>query len=84
MSTEIFHTTIKVPHQQLDARLLVPQSPVPGILFVHGWGGSQHFDLKRAHTIAGMGCICLTFDLAGGFLASDIQINARGTLRVRF
>lgn len=65
MSTEIFKTTIKVPHQQLDARLLVPQSPVPGILFVHGWGGSQHFDLKRAHTIAGMGCICLTFDLAG-------------------
>ena len=65
MSTDIFTTKIKVPHQQLDARILVPQSPIPGILFVHGWGGSQRFDLKRAHTIAGMGCICLTFDLAG-------------------
>lgn len=65
MSTDIFKTTIKVAHQQLDARLLVPQSPIPGILFVHGWGGSQRFDLKRAHTIAGMGCICMTFDLAG-------------------
>lgn len=65
MSTEIFNTSITLPHERLDARLLVPQSPIPGILFVHGWGGSQRFDLKRAHTIAGMGCICLTFDLAG-------------------
>ena len=38
---------------------------MPGVLFVHGWGGSQQRDLKRARGIAGLGCVCLTFDLRG-------------------
>lgn len=35
------------------------------MLFVHGWGGSQERDLERAKGIAGLGCVCLTFDLRG-------------------
>ncbi len=44
---------------------LAPHSHVPGVLFVHGWGGSQDRDLDRARGIAGLGCVCLTFDLRG-------------------
>ena len=36
-----------------------------GVLFVHGWGGSQQQYLARAREIAALGCVCLTFDLAG-------------------
>lgn len=32
---------------------------------MHGWGGSQESDLARARGIAGLGCVCLTFDLRG-------------------
>ena len=38
---------------------------MPGVLFVHGWGGSQERDLERARRIARLGCTCLTFDLRG-------------------
>jgi uncharacterized protein len=38
---------------------------VPGVLFVHGWGGSQQQYLARAREIAALGCVCLTFDLGG-------------------
>ena len=40
-------------------------TPLPGVLFVHGWGGSQEHDLVRAREAAGIGCVCLTFDLRG-------------------
>jgi pimeloyl-ACP methyl ester carboxylesterase len=35
------------------------------VLLVHGWDGSQEQYIARAHEIASMGCICLTFDLRG-------------------
>lgn len=38
---------------------------MPGVLFVHGWGGSQDQDLGRARTAVELGCVCLTFDLRG-------------------
>ena len=38
---------------------------IPGVLFVHGWGGSQQQYLARAREVAALGCICLTFDLRG-------------------
>ncbi|MDQ8032802.1 alpha/beta hydrolase [Bordetella genomosp. 1] len=49
----------------LAGTFLTPQTKVPGVLFVHGWGGSQDFDLSRARGIAALGCVCLTFDLRG-------------------
>ena len=52
---------------------LAPHSKVPGVLFVHGWGGSQERDLDRARGIAGLGCVCLTFDLRGHIKNSDRQ-----------
>lgn len=56
---------ITVEDERIAGTLLTPPSKVPGVLFVHGWGGSQQRDLARARGIAGLGCVCLTFDLRG-------------------
>lgn len=51
--------------QPLGGTLMAPAHEFPGVLFVHGWGGSQSQDLARAREAAGLGSICLTFDLRG-------------------
>jgi len=53
------------PDDAVDATLLAPRPELPGILFVHGWGGNQEQDLSRAKQLAGLGSVCLTFDLRG-------------------
>lgn len=65
MATHSETTHILVQDQRISGTFLVPRNKVPGVLFIHGWGGSQAFDLLRAKQIAGLGCICLTFDLRG-------------------
>ncbi|MFA5678352.1 MAG: alpha/beta fold hydrolase [Pseudomonas sp.] len=54
-----------VDGEAIAGTLLAPQPQMPGILFVHGWGGSQERDMLRGRHIAGLGCVCLTFDLRG-------------------
>lgn len=56
---------IELDGGRIEGTFLVPESRIPGVLFVHGWGGSQESDLARARGIAGLGCVCLTFDLRG-------------------
>jgi uncharacterized protein len=56
---------IGVDGQGIAGTLVVPATLTPGVLFVHGWGGSQEHYLARAREIAALGCICLTFDLRG-------------------
>lgn len=56
---------LKVGDQVLEGTILTPARLIPGVLFVHGWGGSQQQDLKRAEDIAQLGCVCFTFDLRG-------------------
>src|SRR5438552_7116530 len=59
---------IPVDGQHIAGTLLIPDevgSAVPGVLFVHGWGGSQEQYLARARALADRGCACLTFDLRG-------------------
>jgi pimeloyl-ACP methyl ester carboxylesterase len=51
--------------QHIAGTLVAPRTMIPGMLFVHGWGGSQEQYLARAREIAALGCICLTFDLRG-------------------
>jgi len=65
MSTHDEAIEITVDDQQIDGTLLTPATMVPGVLLVHGWGGSQEQYLARARQIAMLGCICLTFDLRG-------------------
>lgn len=54
-----------VDGEHIAATFMEPQQKLPGVLFVHGWGGSQQRDLERAQGITGLGCVCLTFDLRG-------------------
>ena len=56
---------IVVDEQRIAGTIVAPSRLVPGVLFVHGWGGSQEHYLARARQVAALGCICLTFDLRG-------------------
>ena len=56
---------IRVEGEHILGTLISPGALVPGVLFVHGWGGDQRQYLARARSIAAMGCVCLTFDLRG-------------------
>jgi pimeloyl-ACP methyl ester carboxylesterase len=66
--------SIKVADQTIEGTLLAPEKLIPGILFIHGWGGSQEQDLKKAEEIAELGCLCFTFDLRG-HAATEPQRN---------
>lgn len=61
------HRTIHIPagDRSIAGTLVAPDTIVPGVILVHGWDGSQSQYLARAHEIASLGCICLTFDLRG-------------------
>lgn len=66
MSTIDQHLQIPIDgHEALSGTLITPGTLLPGVLFVHGWGGSQEQYIARARTVAGLGCIGLTFDLRG-------------------
>lgn len=56
---------IEVDGGHIAGTIVTPVPQVPGVLFVHGWGGSQEQYLARAREIAALGCVCLTFDLSG-------------------
>lgn len=56
---------IAVDDGHIAGTLVTPAARVPGVLFVHGWGGSQEQYLARAREIAALGCVCMTFDLRG-------------------
>ncbi|MEP7294914.1 MAG: alpha/beta fold hydrolase [Burkholderiales bacterium] len=65
MSTLEESVGIQVDDQSISGTFVTPGTLVPGVLFVHGWGGSQDQYLSRAREVAALGCICLTFDLRG-------------------
>ena len=65
MTTRSENTDIAVDGARIAGTVLAPGSTIPGVLFVHGWGGCQERDLGRAQQIAALGCICLTFDMRG-------------------
>lgn len=65
MEARLSTLEIPVDDERLSATLLAPAESMPGVLFVHGWGGRQQHNLVRAREAVGLGCICLTFDLRG-------------------
>ena len=77
---------IAVDGQAISGTFVTPKTLVPGVLFVHGWGGSQEQYLARAREIAALGCICLTFNLRGHvetrplFETVSREINLRDVL----
>jgi uncharacterized protein len=56
---------IRVEDEHILGTLISPGTLVPGVLFVHGWGGDQGQYRDRGHELAALGCVCLTFDLRG-------------------
>jgi dienelactone hydrolase len=65
MPTRHKQVDIAVDGQHIDGTLVAASHAVPGVLLVHGWDGSQEQYKARAHEIAALGCVCLTFDLRG-------------------
>lgn len=65
MTTRDEAIAIAVDGQRIAGTLVTPDTLLPGVLFVHGWGGSQEKYLARARQIAALGCVCLTFNLRG-------------------
>src|SRR5215218_4540789 len=65
MATRDEQVDIPVDDQQISGTLVTPATVLPGVLFLHGWGGSQQQYLARAREIAALGCVCLTVDLRG-------------------
>lgn len=65
MSTRDHKLDIIVGDGRIAGTLIAPATTIPGVLFVHGWGGSQQQYLARAREIAALGCIGLTLDLRG-------------------
>lgn len=65
MDTRLDTLELPVDDDRIPATVLAPASRLPGVLFVHGWNGTQKHDLVRARAVAGLGSVCLTFDLRG-------------------
>lgn len=65
MATHDDTIDIKVNGDHIAGTIVSPATQVPGVLLVHGWGGSQEQYLARAREVAALGCVCLTFDLRG-------------------
>ena len=65
MSTRDDTINIAVDDERIAGTIVTPSLQIPGVLFVHGWGGSQEQYRARARQIATLGCVCLTFDLRG-------------------
>src|SRR5690606_704261 len=72
-------TAVRVDQYELAATVISPDTTIPGVLFLHGWAGSQERDIERANAISSLGCVCLTFDMRGhGDLLSGNNIVTRG------
>ena len=65
MSTIEESVSIGVDAEKIAGTFVTPGTLIPGVLFVHGWGGSQEQYIARARDVAALGCVCLTFDLRG-------------------
>jgi pimeloyl-ACP methyl ester carboxylesterase len=65
MATRDDAIDITVDGQSIAGTVVAPTTAVPGVLFVHGWGGAKEQYLERARQVAALGCVCLTFDLRG-------------------
>jgi uncharacterized protein len=65
MTTRDEIVDIAVDDSHIAGTVIASASRLPGVLFVHGWGGNQTQYIHRAREVAALGCVCLTFDLRG-------------------
>jgi pimeloyl-ACP methyl ester carboxylesterase len=65
MSTRDEVLKIAVGDHHIAGTLIVPDTRMPGVLFLHGWGGNQMQYAPRAREISAIGCVCLTVNMRG-------------------
>lgn len=68
---DIVHVSVR--GGELAGTLVSPRPRLPGVLMVHGWGGSQEQYLTGARELAALGCVCLTFDLSGHVATRNLR-----------
>jgi len=56
---------IAVGNDHFCATLASPTPALPGVIFVHGWNGTQEFDLGHVRDAVALGCVALAVDLRG-------------------
>jgi uncharacterized protein len=67
---------IAVDDEKIAGTIIAPESKKsPGVLFIHGWGGSQDDCLAPARLAADRGFACLAFDLRGHGETFDQRIK---------
>lgn len=77
MATRDEALEIGVAGGRIAGTLIVPDTRMPGVLFLHGWGGNQAQAAARAREIAALGCACLTVDMRGH--AATVREQAKVT-----
>jgi len=56
---------LDIGEEHVTGTLVRLHRQVPGVLFLHGWGGDRAQYLVRARETAKLGCVALTIDLRG-------------------
>ena len=77
MATRDEALEIGVAGECIAGTLIVPDTRMAGVLFLHGWGGNQAQYAARAREIAALGCACLTVDMRGH--AATVREKAKVT-----
>jgi len=77
MATRDEALEIGVAGESIAGTLIVPDTRMAGVLFLHGWGGNQTQYAARAREIAALGCACLTVDMRGH--AATVREKAKVT-----
>ena len=77
MATRDEALEIDIAGERIAGTLIVPDTRMPGVLFLHGWGGNQVQYAARAREIAALGCACLTVDMRGH--AATVREKAKVT-----
>lgn len=75
MATRDETLEIAVGDHRIAGTMIVPDTRMPGVLFLHGWGGNQTQYAARAREIAALGCACLTVDMRGHAATAREQAN---------
>ncbi|WP_201312982.1 alpha/beta fold hydrolase [Dyella sp. EPa41] len=68
---DVVHVSVR--GGELAGTLVSPRPSMPGVLMVHGWGGSQEQYQAGAKELAALGCVCLTFDLSGHVATRNLR-----------
>jgi dienelactone hydrolase len=73
MSTRDEVIDVDVGGHRLAATLVTPATQMPGVLFLHGWGGNRSQYVARARQVAALGCVCLTVSFRGHEATQELK-----------